>query len=91
MECIPLDTALVYRFIKFYRTVALSDNTVVNYIANTNTLAYRSTMGQNVRHTMSKYNMTRHELLYMPMSAITHNCTEMWNINVNATYYDNAK
>ena len=52
--------------------------------------AYRSTMGQNVRHIMSKYNMTNHELLYMPMSAIKHKCKEMWNINVNATYYDNA-
>ena len=28
-ECIPLDVALVYRFITFYRTVALSDNMVV--------------------------------------------------------------
>ena len=35
-ECAPLDVALVFRFIKFYRTVALSDNNimVVNYIAN---------------------------------------------------------
>ena len=89
-ECIPLDVALVHRFIPFYRIVALSDNMVVNYIANTMTFAYRSTMGQNVRCIMSKYNMTHHELLYMPMSAIKHKCKEMWNISVNATYYDNA-
>ena len=63
--------------IKFYRIVALSDNMVVNYIANTMTLAYRSTMGQNVRHIMSKYNMPHHELLYMPMSAVKHKCKEM--------------
>ena len=25
------------------------------------------------------------------MRAIRHKCKEMWNINVNATYYDNAK
>ena len=24
----------------------------------------------------------------MPMSAIEHKCKEMWNINVNAIYYD---
>ena len=24
------------------------------------------------------------------MSAIKHKCKEIWNINVNATYYDNA-
>ena len=77
-------------FIKFYRTVALSDNMVVNYIANTMTFAYRSITGKNVRHSMSKYNTTHHELLYMPMSAIKHKCNEMWSINVNATYYDNA-
>ena len=59
---------------KFYRTVALSDNMVVNYIANTMTFAYMSTMGQNARHIMSKYSMTHHELLYMPMSAIKHKC-----------------
>ena len=33
-ECVPLDVALVFRFIQFYRTAALSDNMVVNYIAN---------------------------------------------------------
>ena len=48
-------------------------------------------MGQNVRHIMSEYNMTHHELLYMPMSAIRYKCKDMWNINVNATYYDSAK
>ena len=49
-KCVPLDVALVYRFIKFYRTVALSDNTVVNYIANTITFAYRCIIGKNVSH-----------------------------------------
>ena len=49
-ECVPLDVALVFRFIKFYRTVALSDNMVFNYIANTIKFAYMPTMGQNVRH-----------------------------------------
>ena len=49
-ECVPLDVALVFRFIKFYRTAALSDNTVANYIANTMIFAYRSIMGQNVTH-----------------------------------------
>ena len=47
-------------------------------------------MGQNVRHIMSKYNMTNHELLYTPMSAVKHKCKEMRNGNVNATYYYNA-
>ena len=61
---------------------------VVNYIANTMTFSYRSAMGQNVRHIMSKYNVTHHELLYMPMRAIKYK--EMWNINVNATHYDYA-
>ena len=85
----PLDVALAYRFIKFYRTVALSDNMVVTYIANTIKFAYRSTIGKNVRHIMSKYNMTHHERLYMPMSAIKNKCKEIWT--VNATYCDNAK
>ena len=71
------DFALVFRFTQFYRTVALSDNMVVNYIAITMTFADRSTMGQNVRRIMSKYNVTHHELLYMPMSAIKHKCKEI--------------
>ena len=77
-ECTPFDVALVYRFVKFYRTVALSDNMVVNYLANTMTFVYKSIVGQNVRHimSMSKYKMTQHELLYMPMSAIKHKCTK---------------
>ena len=83
-ECVPLDVALVFMFIKVYRTAALSDNMVVNYIANTMTFVYRSTMGQNVRHIMSKYNMTHHELFCTPISAIKYKCIEMWHINVNA-------
>ena len=63
---------------------------VVNYIANTMTVTYRSIMGKNVRHVMSKYNISHHELLYMPMRVIKHKYKEIWNINVNATYYDNA-
>ena len=45
-------------------------------------------MGQNIRHIMSKYNVTHHELLYMRLSAIKCKCKEMWHVNVNATYYD---
>ena len=43
-------------------------------------------MCQNIRHIMSKYNVTYHALLYM--SVIKYRCKEMWNINVNAIYYD---
>ena len=73
--------------IKCYRTVALSDNMVVNYIANTMTL------GQNViiykfGHIMSKYNVTHHELLHMPMNTTKYKCKDMWNINLNPMYFD---
>ena len=34
--------------------------------------------------------ITHQELLYTPMSAVKHKCKEIWNVNVNATYYDNA-
>ena len=61
----------------FYRPIALSDNMVVNYIANRMTFADRSTVGLNVRHIMSKYNVTHHELLYMPMSAMKYKCKEL--------------
>ena len=77
-ECVPLDVALVFRF---YRTVALSDNMVVTYIANTTAFVYKSTMGQNVRYNV--YCVTCHGLLYMPMSTIKYKCKEMWNISVN--------
>ena len=52
---------------------ALSDKMFVNDIVNTLAFAYRSTMGQNVGHIMPKYNVTHHELLYMPMGANKHN------------------
>ena len=34
-ECVPIDVALIFRLIKFHRSVAFSDNTVVNNITNT--------------------------------------------------------
>ena len=85
-ECVPLDVALVFRFIKSYITIALSGNMAVNCIANTITFAYRSTMGQNVRYIMSKYNMTHRELLYMPISAIKHKCLHTGHGNLDVNY-----
>ena len=52
-ECVTLDVALVFRLIQFCRTVALSDNMIVNHIANTITFVYRSTVDQHVRHILS--------------------------------------
>ena len=63
MYTFTLNVALFYRFIKLYRTGVLSVNMVLNYIRNSKTFAYRSNMGKSVRHIMSKYNMTHHELL----------------------------
>ena len=54
--------------------MALSERLVVKYIANIMTLAYMFTMGQNVRHIMSKYNVTLHELLHMPIGVIKYKC-----------------
>ena len=51
--CIPLDLCLVFRCIKLYTIAVLSDNMVVNSIKKT-TCPYMYTMGQNVRHVMSK-------------------------------------
>ena len=75
-------------YLGLYNFIELSDNMFVNYIANTMTFPYWSTMGQNVRHIISKYKVTHHEILYMPMSAIESKCKELCFINVNATYYD---
>ena len=50
---------------KLYRTVALSDNMVVNYITNTMTFAYRSIMGKNVRHIMSKWILSLNKVIIM--------------------------
>ena len=43
-------------------------------VANTISLAYGFTMGQNVRNLMSKYNVAHRELFYMHMNAIEHKC-----------------
>ena len=48
------NVALDLRFIKFYRICIRSENKIVTYsIANINAFAYRSIMGQNVKHIMS--------------------------------------
>ena len=62
-ECIHLHVAFDFRLTKFYRTVALSDNMVVNFIGNTMII----TRGQNATHIMFKYKVTHHILLYMPV------------------------
>ena len=45
----PIDIQLKCRFHKFYRSAINSENTLVRYLSNRMTCAYKSTMSNNLR------------------------------------------
>ena len=85
-DCVPLDLALVFRFLKFYRTVVQSKNVVIKSIAESMTFEYRSTMGQNVRYIMSKYRLQLNDILNRPLNVLKATCKDKWLSNIHEEY-----
>ena len=84
----PLECMLYCIFISFYKSVINSDNDEVRYIANNcSTYDISSRLGRNVNHILSKYGITRDEVMTMSKHKFKELSYNQWLNNVNPDYF----
>ena len=85
---LPLECMLESKFISFYKSVINSDNDEVRYIANNcSTYDISSRLGRNVNHILSKYGITRDEVMTMSKHKFKELSYNQWLNNVNPDYF----
>ena len=60
---VSLKTRLDCKYLAFYKVIATSKNSIVNYVARSKLHDYSSTMGKNMNHLMYKYNISVEDIL----------------------------
>ena len=57
-ENLPLESSLELKFLSFYKSIATSENKIINYMAKHMLQSYNSTMCKNIRHLTFKYDIS---------------------------------
>ena len=60
---VSIETRLDCKYLAFYKSIATSKNSIVNYVARSKLHDYSSTMGKNMNHLMNKYNISVEDIL----------------------------
>ena len=61
-----IETRLDCKYIAFYKSIATSKNSTVNYVARSRLYNCSSTMGNNMNHLMHKYDISVDDILVTP-------------------------
>ena len=69
-QCMYISEQLASRFIKIYRNAYYSSNKIVSFFAHRAKYTATSTMGRNIAHLSSKYNMSYTELINLPVVVV---------------------
>ena len=85
-----IETRLDCKYIAFYKAIATSKNSIVNYVARTRLYNYASTMGRNMTHLMHKYNISIGDILDTPKKSMNEYCYKKWVSEIDAQYTINA-
>ena len=86
----PLEIALESRFIKFFKSVMNSENELVAYRANRFKNNSNSTLGHNLRHLVTKYDMTVDDFSIMYIGKIKNILHTKWALNLGDDYIHSA-
>ena len=87
----PVDIQLKCRFLKFYRSLIKSENTLVCYLANVMIYTHRSTMSSNFNTILYELNMESHELANLSLKDVKELYYNKWINNVNNEYVIHSK
>ena len=82
----PIDMQLNCRFLKFYRSLTESDNSLIKYLANFSTFAHRSTMSNNFNRILCDLNIDAHELTELSLKDVKDMYYNQWFNSVNNQY-----
>ena len=83
---LPIETRLDSKYLAFYKSIATSDNKLVNYIARSRLNTYSSTMGKNMTHLLYKYNLQMDDVLTFSKMKMKEHCYQKWKADINEDY-----
>ena len=86
-----IETRLDCKYIAFYKSIATSKNSIVNYVARNKLHDSSSTMGSNMNHLMHKYNISVDEILETSKKRMNNLCYKKWTEDVNEEYFSYAQ
>ena len=87
-QCMYISEQLASRFIKIYRNAYYSSNKIVSFFAHRAKYTATSTMGRNIAHLSSKYNMSYTELINLPVVVVK--CKLLNHSNEHSSTSDGA-
>ena len=86
----PIETRLDCKYIAFYKTIATSKNSTVNYVARSKLYDSSSTMGSNMNHLMHKYDITIEDIIETSRKNMNKLCYKRWAEEVNEESFAHA-
>ena len=78
-----IETRLDCKYIAFYKSIATSKNSIVNYVARSRLRDCSSTMGNNMNHLMHKYNISVDDILETSKKNMNIICYQKWTEEIN--------
>ena len=86
-----IETRLDCKYIAFYKSIATSKNSTVNYVARSRLYNCSSTMGSNMNHLMHKYDISVDDILVTSKKNMNNKCYQKWKEEINGQSIINAQ
>ena len=83
---ISIESRLDCKYLGFYKSIATSDNKLVNYVARSRLNVYSSTMGKNMAHLLNKYSLQVDDVLTFSKKKMKEHCYQKWRADINEEY-----
>ena len=81
---VSMETRLDCKYLAFYKAIATSRNSIVNYVARSKLHDYSSTMCKNMNHLLYKYNISVEDILQTPLIQMNMLCYQKWTEEIDA-------
>jgi len=85
-ENMPLECSLELKFLSFYKSIATSENIIINYMAKNMLQSYNSTMCKNIRHLTFKYDISIDNIINSSKGKIRKLVYNKWISGINESY-----
>ena len=86
----PMECMIDCRCLAFYKSIATSDNSIVRYTAEYRLYTHKSTMGRNMTHLMSKYDICVDNVISYTKAKMNKHCYSKWLTEVPDVYRTHA-
>ena len=82
----PIDIQLKCRFVKFYKSLVISENNLIRYLSHASTFTSYSTMSKNLNQILYDINFELEELLHLSINNIKKIYYDNWIRSINKQY-----